>query len=749
MYGGPGADIFDNNDASNEHQDFSSLEGDSVAAVSIPCELGVLCGNGEVEEGEQCDPPSPCCTNTCQFAPNTTLCRAAANVCDVAEYCTGESADCPANQFKSYGTTCPDDGNQCTNDICNGSGQCIHPNKLNGTSCNDGNLCTENDQCSNGQCGGTLKNCDDNKTCTTDSCNPSDGQCVNTINSGECLINGTCYTANQSNPQNECQACLPNQSQTQFSNKPDNTPRTDDNLTCTQDVCSGGQCTHPIKSDGCLIDGTCYTANQTNPQNECQVCIPTQSQTSFTNKQAGSPCGSSSDTDCDNPDTCDGSGVCRPNNEPDGTSCTDDGKACTRDICSGGQCTHPLQPQGTPCHPGDNCPAGEVCTGSSPDCPRPDDDGDGERNKCDFCPVTPANTCSNQATVKTISFLSASPLEMSEADALETTQVNHLGLLVTNFAMNQVIVHMGKGDGTFQRFRAYTVGDGPISLGIGDFNGDGKTDWIVANYFSSSLTVGLGQGDGTFHRLSSIFLIGGINPSSLAVADFNQDGRLDVAVANFGSDNVTILLGQENGRFAEAFNIPVFGDGPSAIVTADFDLDGVLDLAVTNLLSDDVSLLKGNGNGGFTEVRRVPVREGPVALATADFNRDGRPDLAAASFAWDTVSLLLSQPKVLTFARTDVSVGQEPMAVAVGELVTGTLSLVTANFSAHNLSLVHIEGQQLLRNMQTIRVLANPTSLTVGDVNADGRLDIVLVGSPFAQLMTLLGAGDGTFTSKR
>jgi hypothetical protein len=332
---------------------------------------------------------------------------------------------------------------------------------------------------------------------------------------------------------------------------------------------------------------------------------------------------------------------------------------------------------------------------------------------------------------------------------LEAAQADNLGLLVTDFALNQVIVYRGKGDGTFQRFRTYTVGDGPISLRIGDVNGDGKTDWIAANYLSSTLTVGFGQGDGTFTRLSHIFLIGGKNPSSLAVADFNRDGRLDAAVANFGSNNVTILLGQDNGQLAEVFNVPISGSGPSAIVTADFDRDGVLDLAVANLLSNDVSLLKGNGRGSFAETQRIPVREGPVALATDDFNRDGRPDLAAASFAGDTVSLLLSQPRALTFARTDVSVGQGPMAVVTGEFVPGTLSLATANFSANNVSVVLVEDVRPLRNSQSVRTLANPTSLTVGDVNADGRLDIVVVGSPFPGVLTLLNAGNGTFTLKR
>jgi len=466
-------------------------------------------------------------------------------------------------------------------------------------------------------------------------------------------------------------------------------------------------------------------------------------------KSAGTVCRPAAG-DCDVEETCTGTGPTCPADQfkPDGTTCTDDGKACTRDICSGGQCTHPLQPAGTPCHPGDNCPANEACTGSSEECPKPDADGDGVRDKCDFCPTTPTNVCLNLATVSTALF-SISISSGSSSEMLEAAQADNLGLLVTDFALNQVIVYRGKGDGTFQRFRTYTVGDGPISLRIGDVNGDGKTDWIAANYLSSTLTVGFGQGDGTFTRLSHIFLIGGKNPSSLAVADFNRDGRLDAAVANFGSNNVTILLGQDNGQLAEVFNVPISGSGPSAIVTADFDRDGVLDLAVANLLSNDVSLLKGNGRGSFAETQRIPVREGPVALATDDFNRDGRPDLAAASFAGDTVSLLLSQPRALTFARTDVSVGQGPMAVVTGEFVPGTLSLATANFSANNVSVVLVEDVRPLRNSQSVRTLANPTSLTVGDVNADGRLDIVVVGSPFPEVLTLLNAGNGTFTLKR
>jgi len=501
-----------------------------------------------------------------------------------------------------------------------------------------------------------------------------------------------------------------------------NAPDCSDGLSCTTDTCqSTGSnfytCQHTPQSGTCAIDNACYSSGAPNPKNECEVCEPTQSQKTWSKK---------------------------PNNTP----CTDDGKACTTDVCSNGSCTHPLKPAGTSCHPGDNCPANEACTGSSPDCPRPDADGDGTRDKCDFCPTTPTGACQNLVTVSAAAFTltpTASLLEEAEAAQAE----NNLGLLVADFASNQLLVYMSKGDGTFQRFRTYMTGDGPIAIGIGDFNGDGRTDWVTANNLSSTLTVGLGRGDGTFDRILTIFLIGGVNPTSLAVADFDRDGRLDVAVANFTSDNVTVLLGRGDGRFVEAFTIPVFGKGPSAIVAADLNLDGFLDLAVAHVLSNEVSLLLGNGEGGFAEAQRILVREGPVALATADFDRDGRPDLAVANFTADVISLLLSHSEPLRFSRTDVSVGQNPMALVTGEFTSGTVSVASANFSSGDVLLVPVRSGPPFRNMSRVRVLPNPTSLTVGDFNSDGRLDIVVVGSPLGQLLTLLGAGDGTFVLKR
>lgn len=634
LYGQGGSDVFDSGDDASERKDFNSAQ-DSVGNVTIPCESGAVCGNGTPELGEQCDlgsnngQPGFCCTSTCQYANSNTLCRPAAGQCDVAEYCTGSDAVCPSDEFQPNGT------------LCNA----------------DNNGCTQNDSCQNGVCiAGSPPNCDDDKPCTTDT----------------------------------CQSTGPNSYTCQYS----------------------------IQSGNCLINGTCYTSGQNNPNNECQACRPDQSQTSFTNKA-------------------------------NGTACTDDGKACTDDVCQAGTCTHPIKPMGTPCHPGDNCPAEEQCTGLSPDCPRPDADQDGTRDKCDFCPTTPTGTCSNMVAVAAMTFTLTGASGPAVSASEEVVQVvNSGGALVADFAMNQVMIYLSKGDGTFQRFRTYMTGNGPIAIGIGDFNGDGRTDWVTANNLDSTLTVGLGRGDGTFDRIFPIFLIGGVNPSALTVADFDRDGRPDIAVSNFTSNNITVLLGRGDGRFVEAFNIPLFGNGPSAIVVADFNLDGVVDLAVSYMLSNEVALLLGNGQGGFREARRLPVREGPVALVASDFNQDGRPDLAVANFTADTVSLLLSQDRPLNFTRMDVSVGSNPIALVTGEFVPGTLSVAAANFTTSDISLVPASLQSPLR-VSRVRAVTAPTSLDVGDFNNDGKLDIVIVGSPFGQLVTLLGAGDGTFIFKR
>ena len=187
------------------------------------------------------------------------------------------------------------------------------------------------------------------------------------------------------------------------------------------------------------------------------------------------------------------------------------------------------------------------------------------------------------------------------------------------------------------------------SSAAGDFNGDGILDLVLGGSGISELGNGgrssvlLGSGDGTFTL--------GFSPTAngfVAVGDFNADGKLDIAFAAPQNNNVTIFLGNGNGTFTTAQGSPMpVGKDPQAILTADFNNDGKLDLAIANSTDGTVTLLLGNGDGTFTPSAGSPYLVGPgaSALAAADFNGDGKLDLAVVSNLDVTgaVSILLQQ----------------------------------------------------------------------------------------------------------
>jgi uncharacterized protein (TIGR03437 family) len=191
---------------------------------------------------------------------------------------------------------------------------------------------------------------------------------------------------------------------------------------------------------------------------------------------------------------------------------------------------------------------------------------------------------------------------------------------------------------------------------VGDFNGDGKLDLAVANFYGNTVSILLGTGTGSFGAKTDFRT--GSTPTSVAVGDFNGDGNLDLAVTNgdptgfFGdaeSKDVSILLGTGTGSFGAKTD---FGTGfsPISVAVGDFNGDGELDLAVANFDSNTVSILLGTGTGSFEARTDFGTGSGPASVAVGDFNGDGKLDLAVANlgsiFVNDpgpaTVSILLN-----------------------------------------------------------------------------------------------------------
>ncbi len=226
-----------------------------------------------------------------------------------------------------------------------------------------------------------------------------------------------------------------------------------------------------------------------------------------------------------------------------------------------------------------------------------------------------------------------------------------MDLAVANQGSNNVSVFLGNGSGGFAPAPGSPFSSGgssPFFITSADFNGDGIMDLAVANRGSNNVSVFLGNGSGGFAPApGSPFSSGGVRPMSITAADFNGDGTMDLAVVNFNSDDVSVFLGDGSGAFTPAAGSPFSsgGSGPSSITAADFNGDGTMDLAVVNFNSDDVSFFLGNGSGGFTPVPGSPFSSGgsnPVSIISADFNGDGRFDLAIANFGSSTISILIN-----------------------------------------------------------------------------------------------------------
>ncbi len=224
-----------------------------------------------------------------------------------------------------------------------------------------------------------------------------------------------------------------------------------------------------------------------------------------------------------------------------------------------------------------------------------------------------------------------------------------LDLATANFYGNDISILLGNGDGTFQASRNYATWEGPDSIAVGDFNDDGKLD-LVAGVTGDApedgaITVLLGNGDGSFEWFQDIYT-GGCTPQAVAVGDHNADGNLDVAVKGAGLNNasdLTVLLGDGNGSFAARSNDFFSGDYAPSIAVGDFDRDGKADLALANLDDAAVDVLLSNGDGTFQVPQSFGTAGYPGSVAVADLNGDGKIDLVTSNARGDGANVLLGK----------------------------------------------------------------------------------------------------------
>ena len=329
-------------------------------------------------------------------------------------------------------------------------------------------------------------------------------------------------------------------------------------------------------------------------------------------------------------------------------------------------------------------------------------------------------------------------------EAADFNQDHFLDLAITSETDSSVTVLLNNGSGGFTKAKnsPFYAGPTPNDMAIADFNRDGHLDLAFANHGEKYLTVLLGDGEGSFVPASgSPFPTQGIpHTHGVAAGDFNRDGWPDLATDSWGKDQVEVLLADS----ARLFRVPSLffkvGKRPyQRLRAADLNGDGVTDIVTTNAEGNNVTILLANGKGGFAEAAGspIPCGDAPFGVAIGDLNADGRPDLAIinspASMAEGkgksglTVLTGDGTGQFKTLKGSPYEAGTLPNRIAIGDVNgDGVNDIVTSDNSSNKIYLFLMTKNGSVSPGKVLTVGHHPKGVAIADLNKDGKGDIVV-----------------------
>jgi len=383
------------------------------------------------------------------------------------------------------------------------------------------------------------------------------------------------------------------------------------------------------------------------------------------------------------------------------------------------------------------------------------------------------------------------------ATSMKAGDVNGDGdtdLVTASSSLHAVRVQLGHGDGTFSALPGFAVSEQPFGLDVADLDADGRDDVLVSQFEDvfgvsfgtvllsgptgavssvTDLSTGYGKADlihdfdgdgipdlllgaGTSTNVllglgDGSFFIGtasssGPRPQGIVIADFDNDGKSDVATANdMSTAPASVLLGQGDGTFPAHAEYGG-GAGAFAIVAGDWNADGAQDLAELNdAATGPLSILLGAGDGSFTAGASLLGGTKPAFLASGDFNGDGRQDLAAASTTPKQLNVLLGQADGTFTAAPLITLSKEPTGIAAGDWNGDGRVDLAASIAGKVIPYLGAGDGSFAFNPDLIVTEGGTGRLAPGDFNGDGRQDLVSANT--SSTVVLLGLPNGSFAT--
>ncbi|CAF4617841.1 unnamed protein product, partial [Rotaria magnacalcarata] len=326
----------------------------------------------------------------------------------------------------------------------------------------------------------------------------------------------------------------------------------------------------------------------------------------------------------------------------------------------------------------------------------------------------------------------------------------YVELAAANYGMDNVVIFFENKNFTFANQITISTAHGsrPHSITVGFFTNDDNPDIAVPNYGSNEI-VSIGAGDSNHdNRPDLIVTNNGTNNTGLFLGSGNS--TFDIIMVTNGTATIDILL----GSFEGFINLTRFsiGSGPQSVAVGDFNNDTRLDIIVTNHGSDYVSVLLGYGDGSFVNQSRFSAGSYAKSVAVGDFNNDTRLDIVVVNLGTNDVSVLLASINYIGFLKQSTLTtgnGSRPRSLVIDDFNHGSqMDLAVANSGFQNIAVFLGYDNYSFVNPTILATGSEPMSIASGDFNDDTRFDVVVANYASRSVSIFLGYGNDSFINQ-